>query len=203
MLRSHLKLPFTLLKSPALRQSPIHCYNPCRGYSIFRRPVLSYTPTRARKKSKAVEVMSTSEIIRKAKNATEWYKYVLHDEEAIDPKDYKETRVRYAPSPTGEMHIGGLRTALFNYLFAKSNNGTFILRIEDTDKAREVPGSDRRIVEILKWAGLKWDEGVGVREMTDTDDGSIGDFGPYYQSKRLDIYKKWVHTLLENKQAYH
>ena len=204
MLRSNLKLPFSLLRTPSLSSPLYNCYNPCRAYSMYRRPVLAVIPARARnKKTKAVEVMSTSEIIRKAKNATEWYKYVLHDAEAVDPKDYRETRVRYAPSPTGEMHIGGLRTALFNYLFAKNNNGTFILRIEDTDKTREVPGSDRRIVEILKWAGLKWDEGVGVREMTETDDGSQGDFGPYYQSKRLDIYKKWVHTLLENKQAYH
>lgn len=68
-------------------------------------------------------------------------------------------RVRYAPSPTGDLHIGGLRTALYNYLFAKVNNGKFLLRIEDTDKTREVPGSIQRIVDMLRWSGMEWEEG--------------------------------------------
>lgn len=111
-------------------------------------------------------------------------------------------RVRYAPSPTGEMHIGGLRTALFNYLFAKANKGTFILRIEDTDKSREVPGAGERIVDVLKWAGIKWTEGVGVKE-NDHKNGGTGPLGPYIQSHRLEKYQKWANALVENKQAYH
>lgn len=85
------------------------------------------------------------------------------------------------------MHIGGLRTALFNYLFAKNNKGTFILRIEDTDKNREVEGSDQRIVDTLNWAGLTIDEGVGSK-LYKTNPNSEP-FGPYYQSQRLHIYK--------------
>lgn len=73
----------------------------------------------------------------------------------------QEVRVRFAPSPTGDLHIGGLRTALYNYLFAKINDGKFILRIEDTDKTREVPGSAQSIIDNLHWAGLKYDEGPG------------------------------------------
>ena len=73
----------------------------------------------------------------------------------------QEVRVRFAPSPTGDLHIGGLRTAIYNYLFAKMNNGKFILRIEDTDKTREVDGSIDTIIDCLKWAGLKYDEGEG------------------------------------------
>jgi nondiscriminating glutamyl-tRNA synthetase len=148
---------------------------------------------RARNK-KSVLVASTQELIEKAKSATELYKY-YYDKE--DGEEYRETRVRYAPSPTGEMHIGGLRTALYNYLFAKVNNGTFLLRIEDTDKSREVPDADKRIVDDLKWAGLKWTEGVGAQSENE------GQFGPYYQSQRLHIYKKWVDSLVENKHAYH
>lgn len=75
--------------------------------------------------------------------------------------DNKEIRVRFAPSPTGDLHIGGLRTALYNYLFAKANDGKFILRIEDTDKKREVEGSTDKIISYLNWAGLKYDEGPG------------------------------------------
>ena len=78
-------------------------------------------------------------------------------------------RTRYAPSPTGLMHIGGLRTALYNYLFAKQHGGDFLLRIEDTDKNREVEGSTDNIVEMMKWAGLEWDEGPGSK--VETKDG--------------------------------
>jgi len=93
------------------------------------------------------------------------------------------------------MHIGGLRTALFNYLFARMHNGKFILRIEDTDKKREVDGSIDDIIESLKWAGLETDEGPG----SGNDEGK---FGPYYQSQRIETYHKFANTLLENGDAY-
>lgn len=113
-----------------------------------------------------------------------------------DDEINKEVRVRFAPSPTGDLHIGGLRTALYNYLFAKVNDGKFILRIEDTDKNREVEGSAQRIVEQLKWAGLEYQEGPGAL-------GGDGPLGPYFQSQRLPIYRKFCDTLLENGDAYH
>ncbi len=96
-----------------------------------------------------------------------------------------KVRVRYAPSPTGDPHIGNIRVALFNWLFARQNNGDFIIRIEDTDSKRKVPGSVERILESLKWLGLNNDE------------------GPYYQSERLDIYKKYVQELIDKDYAYH
>jgi len=172
--------------------------------NIFRRNLACMKTFRARQRfgKRAIDVMSTQELIKKANTATELYKYALDAEGNQDPSQYKPVRVRYAPSPTGEMHIGGLRTALFNYLFAKGNNGTFILRIEDTDKSREVEGADQRIVDVLKWAGLKWDEGVGAQPK-DLSQGGTGDFGPYYQSQRIEMYQKFAHTLVENKQAYH
>ncbi len=95
-----------------------------------------------------------------------------------------EVRTRFAPSPTGFLHVGGVRTALFAWIVAKQNNGKFILRIEDTDQAREVQGSVEHIQECLQWLGLQWDE------------------GPYFQSKRLPIYKKWATKLIENGRAY-
>ena len=106
----------------------------------------------------------------------------------------EEVRLRFAPSPTGYLHIGGLRTALYNYLFAKHNNGKMILRIEDTDRTRFVEGAIENLIESLRWAGIKYDEGVFV------EDGKIvqrGDHGPYIQSERLDIYKKYVDELIE------
>ncbi len=102
-------------------------------------------------------------------------------------------RVRFAPSPTGELHIGGLRTALFNYLFAKHNNGTFILRIEDTDRTRFVDQATENIIKTLNTLGLGFDEGPGK-------DGKVG---PYYQSQRLEIYKKYCDQLLEQGNAYY
>ncbi|MDR2147912.1 MAG: glutamate--tRNA ligase, partial [Tannerella sp.] len=104
----------------------------------------------------------------------------------------KRVRVRFAPSPTGPLHIGGVRTALYNYLFAKQHNGDFILRIEDTDSARFVPGAEEYIIESFKWLGLLFDEGVGFG----------GDFGPYRQSERKDIYRQYVDYLLNKKLAY-
>ena len=105
----------------------------------------------------------------------------------------KKVRVRFAPSPTGPLHIGGVRTALFNYLFAKKNKGTFILRIEDTDQTRFVDKAEEYIIESLKWCGISPDEGQGVG----------GDYGPYKQSERKSIYKKFVLQLIENGNAYY
>ena len=102
-------------------------------------------------------------------------------------------RVRFAPSPTGYLHVGGLRTALYNYLFARKNNGKFILRIEDTDRNRFVEGAVENLIEALKWCGLEFDEGPN----------SGGQFGPYMQSQRLDIYQKYVHKLIANGHAYY
>jgi glutamyl-tRNA synthetase len=102
-------------------------------------------------------------------------------------------RVRFAPSPTGYLHVGGLRTALYNYLFAKHNNGKFILRIEDTDRTRLVEGAIDNLIKVLHWAGLDYDEGPSVG----------GNFGPYIQSERLDIYKKYVEELIEKRKAYY
>lgn len=112
----------------------------------------------------------------------------------------KQFRLRFAPSPTGYLHIGGLRTALYNYLFAKHNNGKFILRIEDTDRSRYVEGAIENLIESLNWAGVEYDEGVFLEE------GKIvqkGDYGPYIQSERLDIYKKYIEKLLEKGDAYY
>ncbi len=102
-------------------------------------------------------------------------------------------RVRFAPSPTGALHIGGVRTALYNYLFARKYNGTFILRIEDTDRTRFVPGAEAYIKEALDWCGLTPDEGPGIG----------GAFGPYRQSERRDIYQEYATKLLENGHAYY
>ena len=97
-----------------------------------------------------------------------------------------EIRTRFAPSPSGFLHVGGARTALFNYLYAKSKGGKFILRIEDTDQDRSTENSFQTILESMKWLGMKWDEGPEVG----------GEFGPYKQSERLDIYKKFTDVLL-------
>ncbi len=102
-------------------------------------------------------------------------------------------RVRFAPSPTGPLHIGGVRTALFNYLFAKKNNGQFILRIEDTDQTRYVPGAEEYIIEALEWCGLEFDEKPGT---------SCG-VGPYRQSERKDIYKTFAYKLIDSGHAYY
>lgn len=102
------------------------------------------------------------------------------------------TRVRFAPSPTGFLHIGGLRTALYDYLYAKSTGGKFILRIEDTDRSRFVPGAIENLIQSLQKLGLDIDEGPGIG----------GDFGPYIQSERLDIYTQYAQKLLESGNAY-
>lgn len=104
-------------------------------------------------------------------------------------------RVRFAPSPTGYLHLGGLRTALYNYIWAKKNNGTFILRIEDTDqveilviKSRFVAGAMEKLVDVLHWSGIPFDEGPGINNEK---------YGPYIQSKRLAFYRKYAQDLLE------
>lgn len=105
----------------------------------------------------------------------------------------KNIRVRFAPSPTGPLHIGGVRTALYNYLFAKKNGGKFILRIEDTDQARFVPGAEQYIIDSFKWCGIEFDEGVTKG----------GPFGPYVQSERKDIYQKYCDLLIQSGHAYY
>jgi glutamyl-tRNA synthetase len=102
-------------------------------------------------------------------------------------------RVRFAPSPTGPLHIGGVRTALYNYLFAKKNQGTFILRIEDTDQTRYVANAEKYIIDSLNWCKIPFDEGPGKNEK----------FGPYRQSERKEIYKKYAEILLEKGWAYY
>lgn len=105
----------------------------------------------------------------------------------------KQVRVRFAPSPTGHLHIGGARSALFNYLFARNQNGKFIVRIEDTDQARNVESATEKLLDSLKWLGIEWDESVDVG----------GSYGPYRSMERLDIYKKYVDQLLAEGKAYH
>ena len=101
-------------------------------------------------------------------------------------------RVRFAPSPTGYLHIGGARTALFNWLFARHNGGEFILRIEDTDRKRYVEGAERAIIDGLHWMGIDWDEGPDIG----------GPYGPYVQSQRSELYQQWADWLVENDYAY-
>ena len=102
-------------------------------------------------------------------------------------------RVRFAPSPTGPLHIGGVRTALYNYLFAKKNNGTFILRIEDTDQTRYVANAEQYIIDALNWCNIPFDEGPNTNEK----------FGPYRQSERKDLYKKYADELIKSGWAYY
>ena len=105
----------------------------------------------------------------------------------------KQTRVRFAPSPTGPLHMGGVRTALYNYLFAKKMKGKFILRIEDTDQSRYVNGAEKYILESLEWCGLKFDEGPHLK----------GDFGPYRQSERKELYNLYINKLISSGNAYY
>ncbi|MDH3697017.1 MAG: glutamate--tRNA ligase [Flavobacteriaceae bacterium] len=104
-----------------------------------------------------------------------------------------DVRVRFAPSPTGPLHIGGVRTALFNYLFAKKHKGQFVLRIEDTDQNRYVPGAEEYIIEALEWCGIPFDEGPGKG----------GEFGPYRQSERKSLYRQYADELVSGGHAYY
>ena len=101
-------------------------------------------------------------------------------------------RTRFAPSPTGYMHIGGMRTALFNWLWARHNNGTFVLRIDDTDQQRNMDEALGPIFRAFEWLGLNWDEGPKVG----------GDFGPYFQSQRGEIYDARIKQLLDERKVY-
>lgn len=105
----------------------------------------------------------------------------------------KEVRVRFAPSPTGPLHIGGVRTALYNYLFARKHHGKFLLRIEDTDQTRYVPGAEDYIIESLKWCGITYDEGVGIG----------GPHAPYRQSERKELYRQYADQLVKEGHAYY
>ena len=104
----------------------------------------------------------------------------------------RKVRVRFAPSPTGALHIGGVRTALYNYLFARRHGGDFVFRIEDTDSHRFVPGAEEYIIESFRWLGIQFDEGVSFG----------GEYGPYRQSERREIYKEYIEKLLANGKAY-
>jgi nondiscriminating glutamyl-tRNA synthetase len=111
---------------------------------------------------------------------------------------FSEVRVRFAPSPTGYLHVGGARTALYNYLFAKKHGGKFILRIEDTDQARSTEESLKMVMEDLQWLGLNWDEGPDPKTLKDN-----GPFGPYRQSLRQDIYKQVADEIISQGRAYY
>src|SRR5437868_15080758 len=106
----------------------------------------------------------------------------------------KRVRVRFAPSPTGGLHMGGVRTALYNYLFAKKHGGDFILRIEDTDQERFVPGAEEYIIEALKWCGIEPNEGVGFGN---------GAYAPYKQSERKAMYGQYANQLVSAGHAYY
>ena len=114
-----------------------------------------------------------------------------------------EVRVRFAPSPTGYLHIGGLRTALFNYLYARHTGGKMILRIEDTDRTRFVEGALENLLKALKWSGVEIDEGVMLDENGHVTEK--GDCGPYIQSERVEkgIYDKYIEKLIEEDKAYY
>jgi nondiscriminating glutamyl-tRNA synthetase len=122
-------------------------------------------------------------------------------------------RVRFAPSPTGQLHIGGLRTALMNFLMLKKYGGDFVLRIEDTDQKRFVPGAVKNLIDALHWAGIEYTEGVFLKETISDKNyaeakdypevAEVGTFGPYIQSERLGLYKKYVQQLLDEEKAYY
>ena len=105
----------------------------------------------------------------------------------------KKVRTRFAPSPTGPLHMGGVRTALYCYLFAKGNDGDFILRVEDTDQNRYVEGAEDYVIKALNWCGISPDEGIGVG----------GDFGPYRQSERKEMYQQYAQRLIDSGHAYY
>jgi len=105
-------------------------------------------------------------------------------------------RTRFAPSPTGYLHVGGARTALFNWLFARKHGGDFVLRVEDTDENRNTAEARQAIFDAMSWLGLNWDEGPQA------DGTTKGDYGPYYQSQRQETYDKWFQKLLDDDRVY-
>ena len=141
----------------------------------------------SRAKKKMYLIFSRRSILREAK-----FLLPLHSQYMINMISERKVRVRFAPSPTGPLHIGGVRTALYNYLFAKQHGGDLIFRIEDTDSTRFVPGAEEYIIEAFQWLGIKFDEGVSFG----------GNHGPYRQSERREIYKQYVQQLLDNDKAY-
>ena len=134
-----------------------------------------------------------------------WSRISLENKEKLiypnlmEGKAIKSPRVRIAPSPTGTLHIGTARAALFNYLYAKANNGKFILRIEDTDLERSSKEFEQNIIDGLKWLKITWDEGPNP----ENPEEYLGEYGPYRQSERKDHYRKYIEQLLDNKKAYH
>jgi len=132
--------------------------------------------------------MQAKELGAGVSNKETLFLYHVHDSNAMIP----QVRVRFAPSPTGYLHVGGLRTALYNYLFARHNGGKFVLRIEDTDQARKVEGALENLLATLDWAGVRYDEGPG----------RDGGYGPYVQSDRLEIYRQHADELLKKGLAY-
>lgn len=127
------------------------------------------------------------------------FKDSCYTEAMPQKKSTPQIRVRFAPSPTGFLHIGSLRTALYNYLFAQHHGGEFIVRIEDTDRTRTVPDGVENIIQTIRWCELSYDEGP----VLDRNVGEIGEFGPYVQSARLEIYKKYAERLVEKGKAYY
>ena len=126
----------------------------------------------------------------------------------MDKQMNNRIRVRFAPSPTGFLHVGGLRTALYNFLFARQHGGTFIVRIEDTDQKRFVTGATENLLSTLSWAGLAWDEGPcisthGEKDEINQSSSTKGSRGPYIQSQRLDIYREHVNQLISRGKAYY
>ncbi|MBR2168050.1 MAG: glutamate--tRNA ligase, partial [Paludibacteraceae bacterium] len=113
----------------------------------------------------------------------------------------RRVRVRFAPSPTGALHIGGVRTALYNYLFARQHGGDMLLRIEDTDSTRFVPGAEEYILESLKWLGIGIDEGLRMGANGKIE--AVGAHRPYRQSERREIYHQYVDQLLNSGHAYY
>ena len=136
-------------------------------------------------------LLRTSQGFRKSRNPKIQKSQVL-------PSNYfcsmdKKVRVRFAPSPTGGLHLGGVRTVLYNYLFARKHGGAFVLRIEDTDQSRFVPGAEEYIMETLRWCGMEPDESPGKG----------GPFGPYRQSERKHLYHQYAQTLIDKGLAYY
>ena len=126
------------------------------------------------------------------KRPTKWLRLTLRRTLTSSSSSQKDVRVRFAPSPTGQLHIGGYRTALYNFLFAKKHSGTFVLRLEDTDQERFVPGAAEKMEATLEWANVLPDESP-LRG---------GPYGPYTQSKRLSMYREAVDTLLDKGDVY-
>ncbi len=153
------------------------------GPAIFHRPFSSSLLPRQKQSQEPYE---------KSTQRLEEFPQKFHKLPRQPPLPDRPARTRFAPSPTGYLHIGGLRTALFSYLLAKRTHGEFLVRIEDTDQKRLVPDAEEKLLADLQWAGLQWDEGPGIG----------GPFGPYKQSERTAIYQQHAAELLDQGAAY-